>query len=47
MELIVAHKLEILGILFLLSEILASVPAIKANSIFQLAVAIIKKMAGK
>lgn len=47
MEIIIAHKAEILGILFLVSEILASIPAIKANSIFQLAVGIVKKLAGK
>jgi hypothetical protein len=43
MEIIIAHKAEILGILFLLSEILASSPKIKANSVFQLCVSIIKK----
>jgi len=47
MEIIIAHKAEILGILFLISEILASSPKIKANSIFQVAVSILKKVMGK
>lgn len=33
---IVAHKVEIVTALFLLSELLALVPSVKANSIFQL-----------
>lgn len=47
MELILAHKSEILVFLLALSEVLAVIPAIKANSIFQLAVGLIKKIAGK
>jgi hypothetical protein len=47
MEIIIAHKAEIFGILFLISEILAASPKIKANSIFQLIVALIKQAAGK
>jgi hypothetical protein len=47
MEVIIAHKVEILAVLLAVSELLAAIPAIKANSIFQLAVALIKKIAGK
>lgn len=47
MEIIIAHKAEILGILFLLSEILGSNSKIKANSLYQLSVSIIKKLMGK
>lgn len=36
MEFILAHKAEILGGLWGLSEILSLVPSIKANGIFQL-----------
>ena len=36
MDLIVNHKTEILAGLFFLSEILALIPSIKANSVFQL-----------
>lgn len=37
----------ILGVLLGLSEALGSIPAIKANSIFQLVVGFIAKLAGK
>jgi hypothetical protein len=47
MEVILAHKLEITVFLLALSELLALSPKIKANSIFQLVVGIIKKIAGK
>lgn len=47
MEVILAHKFEIVGFLLALSELLALSPKIKANSIFQLIVGIIKKIAGK
>lgn len=47
MEFIIAHKVEILGILLLGSELLASSEKIAANSIFQLVVNILKKIAGK
>lgn len=42
-----AHKAEILLGLLSLSEILALIPQIKANSIFELVVNILKKAAGK
>jgi hypothetical protein len=47
MEIIVAHKTEILVFLLALSELLAVIPSVKSNSIFQLAVGLIKKIAGK
>lgn len=47
MEVILAHKLEIVAFLLALSELLALSPKIKANSIFQLIVGIVKKIAGK
>jgi hypothetical protein len=47
MELVLAHKTEIITALFLLSEILALIPAVKANSVFQLLVGFLKKVAGK
>jgi hypothetical protein len=47
MEVILAHKLEIVAFLLALSELLALSPKVKANSIFQLVVGIIKKIAGK
>ena len=47
MEVIIEHKTEILAVLLAVSELLAVVPAIKANSLFQLAVGLIKKIAGK
>lgn len=47
MDLVLAHKVEILGILLLVSEILSSIPSIEANSIFQLIVGLLKKIAGK
>ena len=47
MEIILAHKLEIVGFLLALSELLALSPQVKANSIFQLIVGVIKKIAGK
>ena len=47
MEVILAHKVEILGFLLALSELLALSPKIQANSVFQLIVAAIKKIAGK
>lgn len=42
-----AHKAEILAFLFASSELLALIPSVKANSIFQLAVGLIKKVMGK
>lgn len=47
MEIIIAHKVEILAFLFALSELLAISPKIKSNSVFQLAFSMIKKAAGK
>ena len=47
MDVIIAHKTEILALLLAISELLAAIPAVKANSVFQLAVGLIKKIAGK
>jgi hypothetical protein len=47
MEVIIEHKTEILAVLLAVSELLAAIPAVKANSLFQLAVGLIKKIAGK
>jgi hypothetical protein len=47
MDVIVAHKADIFLGLFLVSEILAIFPGIKANSIFQLLAGWIKSAAGK
>ena len=47
LEVIVANKVIILGFLLALSEVLALIPSIKANSVFQILVNAIKKVAGK
>jgi hypothetical protein len=47
MEVILGHKIEILAFLLALSELLGLSPKIQSNSIFQLLVSIIKKVAGK
>lgn len=47
MEVILAHKIEVLAFLLALSELLALSPKIQANSVFQLIVNAIKKIAGK
>lgn len=47
MEVIIANKAVILGLLWAVSEALAAIPSIKANSVFQLAFNFIKKIAGK
>jgi hypothetical protein len=47
MELIIAHKVEILALLLAISECLAISKKIEANSIFQLVFSMIKKAAGK
>lgn len=47
MEVIIANKAVVFGFLFALSEVLALIPALKANSIFEMAVGLIKKIAGK
>lgn len=44
---IIANKAVILGFLFALSELLALIPSIKANSIFEGIVGLIKKALGK
>ena len=44
---IVANKVIVLGFLLALSEVLALIPSVKSNSIFQLVVGTIKKIAGK
>jgi hypothetical protein len=41
------NKVVILGFLFALSEVLALVPSIKANSVFGAIVNVIKKALGK
>lgn len=38
MEVIIANKEVVFGLLLALSEVLALVPSVKANSVFQLAV---------
>lgn len=47
MEVVLAHKVEILAVLLAVSELLGSFDSVKSNSIFQLAVSVIKKIAGK
>ena len=47
MDLIIANKVVILGFLFALSEVLALIPSIKANSVFSLVYNALKKVAGK
>ena len=47
MAYILAHQFEILGGLLAVSEALALIPGIKANSVFQLIVNAIKSLAGK
>lgn len=48
MEVVLANKAVILGLLFALSEVLgAFAPAIKANSVFELVVGLLKKAVGK
>ena len=47
MEFIIAHKAEILGVLWGLSEALSFIPSVKANGIFQVIFNSIKKAVGK
>jgi hypothetical protein len=47
MEIVLAHKAEILGILWLASEILGSIDSIKANGVFQLIKGVLAKVLGK
>lgn len=44
---LVANKVVLLGFALALSEVLAFIPGVKSNSVFQLVVAGIKKLAGK
>lgn len=39
--------LLVVGALLAISEVLASIPSIKSNSVFQLIVGLLKKFAGK
>lgn len=43
MELILSHKAEFMGLLLAISEILALIPSVKSNSIFQLVLNLLKK----
>ena len=47
MELVLANKAVFLGLTLAISEALALIPSIKSNSIFELVVNLIKKIAGK
>lgn len=42
-----SHSIEIFAVLFSVSEMLALIPAVKANSIFELVYGWLKKAAGK
>lgn len=46
-EFIIANGAIILAALLALSEVLAQIPSIKANSIFELIVGLLKKISGK
>ena len=46
MDFILAHKVEVLAVLFALSELLAVSP-LKSNSVFQLVYGLIKSVFGK
>jgi hypothetical protein len=43
----VAHQAVIVGFLFALSEVLALIPGVKSNSVFELFVSLVKKLAPK
>lgn len=47
MDVILSHKVEILAVLLAVSELLGSIESVKSNSIFQLVVSVLKKIAGK
>ena len=47
MEVLLVNKVVIIGFLFALSEVLALIPSIKANSVFTLVYNALKKVAGK
>ena len=44
MDIILAHKTEILAVLLAVSELLAAIPAVKSNSVFQLVFGVLKKI---
>lgn len=44
MEWMIEHRLVLLAFALALSEVLALIPSIKANSIFQLVVGLLKKV---
>ena len=44
MEVIIANKVVVLGVLLALSEALALIPQVKSNSVFQLVVNVLKKV---
>jgi hypothetical protein len=44
LEVIVANQVVIVGFLLALSEVLALIPGVKSNSVFQLVVGLIKKV---
>lgn len=47
MEFLLSHKVEILAALLAVSELLGNLKSVKENSIFQVVVSLLKKMAGK
>ena len=47
MAFIIANKVTILATLLALSEVLAAIPNMKANSVFQMIVGVIKSISGK
>jgi len=44
---LIENKVVLVGFLFGLSEVLALIPSVKANSVFQLVSGLVKKAAGK
>ncbi len=46
MQFIIDHKAVILGALLAMSEALALIPAVKANSIFEMIVGFLQKLKG-
>lgn len=44
---LLANKAIVLGLLFALSEAMALIPSVKANSVFQLIFGLVKKALGK
>lgn len=47
MDVIIENKVVVVGFLLALSEVLALIPSVKANSVFELVVGFLKKVAGK